>query len=45
MAELSGQMTPVIIVTAFICFCPNALVFLFFQTLKDVGRFPSLPLS
>lgn len=24
MAELSGQMTPVIEVTAFICFCPNA---------------------
>lgn len=24
MAELSGQMIPVIIVTAFICFCPDA---------------------
>lgn len=49
MAELSGQMTPVIIVTAFICFCPNAfsIPVLSNVPLKDIGcrPLPSLPRS
>lgn len=43
MAELSGQMTPVIIVTAFICFCPNAFSIPVLSNFKGHRPLPLTP--